>query len=74
MNLGIFNTSIAIEVTPFLDIGRVFNRLGASPLAELHKVYGLGFRGIAAPFVVGFVDVGYGSEGGAVFTGVNYPF
>lgn len=74
VNLGIFNTSIAIEVTPFLDIGRVFNRLGASPLAELHKVYGLGFRGIAAPFVVGFVDVGYGSEGGAVFTGVNYPF
>jgi hypothetical protein len=24
--------------------------------------------------VVGYVDVGYGSEGAAVFTGLNYPF
>jgi hypothetical protein len=37
-------------------------------------VYGLGFRGIARPFVVGYVDIGYGSEGIAAFTGLNYPF
>jgi hypothetical protein len=24
--------------------------------------------------VVGYVDIGYGSEGVAVFSGVNYPF
>jgi hypothetical protein len=24
--------------------------------------------------VVGYVDVGYGTEGAAVFTGLNYPF
>jgi len=24
--------------------------------------------------VVGYVDVGYGSEGSAVFTGIGYPF
>jgi hypothetical protein len=35
---------------------------------------GVGFRGIARPFVVGYVDVGYGRDGPAVFTGLNYPF
>jgi hypothetical protein len=37
-------------------------------------VGGIGFRGVARPFVVGYVDIGYGSEGVAVFTGLNYPF
>jgi hypothetical protein len=40
----------------------------------LHKVVGIGVRGIARPSVVGYVDVGYGTEGIAVFTGINYPF
>jgi hypothetical protein len=40
----------------------------------LHKVAGIGFRGVANPFVVGYVDLGYGSEGVAAFTGINYPF
>jgi hypothetical protein len=31
-------------------------------------------RGVASPFIVGYVDVGFGSEGPAVFTGINYPF
>jgi len=26
------------------------------------------------PQIVGFVDIGYGSEGTAIFTGVDYPF
>jgi hypothetical protein len=34
----------------------------------------VGFRAIARPFVVGYVDFGLGSEGVAVFTGLNYPF
>jgi hypothetical protein len=52
----------------------VFHNAGTVPLDDLHKVIGMGFRGIAAPFVVGYVDIGYGSEGAAVFTGLNYPF
>jgi hypothetical protein len=43
-------------------------------LTQLHKVAGIGVRGVARPFVVGYVDIGYGSEGVAVFTGLNYPF
>ncbi len=68
------STHIDIELTPLVDFGEVFAHSRDSPVAHMHHVVGLGFRGIASPFVVGYVDVGYGSEGGAVFTGINYPF
>jgi hypothetical protein len=43
-------------------------------VSDLHTVGGIGIRGIAAPFIVGYVDIGYGSEGAAIFSGINYPF
>jgi hypothetical protein len=67
-------TKLDIEVAPFVDLGRVFSSTSTDPLDHLHPVAGVGFRGIARPFVVGYVDVGYGSDGAAVFTGLNYPF
>jgi Omp85 superfamily domain len=67
------STHVELEVAPFIDVGRVFT-MGTSPLAQLHKVGGLAFRGIARPFVVGYVDIGFGSEGPAVFSGIYYPF
>ena len=73
-SINAVGTRIALELAPFLDTGRVFSSAGTDPLSHLHKVGGIGFRGIASPFVVGYVDVGYGSEGAAVFTGLNYPF
>ncbi len=68
------STFIDIEMTPFIDVGRVFEKTDTFPLDGLHPVFGLGFRGIARPFVVGYVDIGYGSEGVAAFTGLKYPF
>ncbi len=68
------STHVDIEIAPFIDLGRVFERLSTLPFTQLHHVYGVGFRGIARPFVVGYVDVGYGSNGAAVFTGISYPF
>jgi len=65
---------VDIEVAPFLDMGEVASHTGVDPLSGLHKVVGIGVRGIARPSVVGYVDVGYGTEGVAVFTGINYPF
>ena len=67
-------THVEIEVTPFVDLGRVFARNSTFPLEQLHQVYGIGFRGIARPSVVGYVDIGYGSNGVAAFTGIAYPF
>ena len=73
-SVRIASSRLDLEVAPFLDVGRVFSRLGAWPTSELHKVFGVGFRGVARPFVVGYVDIGYGNEGTAVFTGIGYPF
>ena len=67
-------TNLDVEIAPFVDLGHVFTRTSTNPVQQLHQVYGVGFRGIARPFVVGYVDIGYGSEGAAVFTGLNYPF
>ncbi len=72
--LNALGTRLTLQVAPFYDTGRVFSRAATVPLDKLHNVLGVGFRGIAAPFIVGYVDVGYGSEGAAVFTGINYPF
>lgn len=68
------SSRVDVELAPFVDLGRVFARSGDDPLEQLHHVFGLGFRAIARPFVVGKVDLGYGSEGAAVFTGLYYPF
>ena len=73
-SLHIFSTHADLELTPFIDVGRVFAGAGTWPLTQLHTVGGIGFRGVARPFVVGYVDIGYGNEGVAVFTGLNYPF
>jgi len=70
----IFGTHGILEIAPFMDVGRVGHDLGYDPFTDVHTVGGIGFRGIAEPFVVGFVDVGYGGEGVAVFSGINYPF
>jgi hypothetical protein len=67
-------TDVDIEIAPFIDVGRVFSQASSFPIDHVHQVYGVGFRGIARPFVVGYVDVGIGSDGAAVFTGLNYPF
>lgn len=74
VSFNAISTHIDLEVAPFADLGRVFGRLSTMPFGQLHHVEGVGFRGIARPFVVGYVDVGYGSNGIAVFTGISYPF
>jgi hypothetical protein len=70
----LFGTHGIFELAPFAEAGRVSHNLGYNPFSELHPVGGIGFRAIAEPFVVGFVDIGWGGEGAAVFSGINYPF
>jgi outer membrane protein assembly factor BamA len=74
MTFNAVATNLDIEVAPFIDVGRVFAKASDNPFSHVHPVFGVGFRGIARPFVVGYVDIGFGSEGAAVFTGLNYPF
>jgi hypothetical protein len=70
----LFGVNAQLEVAPFVETGQVFHHIYDSPLNDLHWVGGLGFRGIVRPQIVGFVDIGYGAEGSAIFTGVDYPF
>jgi hypothetical protein len=70
----VFATNLSLEATPFLDLGKVFSSEAENPLLHLHHAFGIGVRGVASPFIVGFVDVGFGPEGPAIFTGINYPF
>lgn len=72
-SMDAIGTHIDLELTPFADIGRVFHRAGTSPLSQLHVAGGLGMRAVASPTVVGYVDIGYGTEGLAAFTGISYP-
>lgn len=66
--------NIELQLAPFMDVGRVFARSTLPPLDGLHHVLGIGVRALARPFVVGYLDIGYGSAGAAAFTGINYPF
>lgn len=74
LSLRVVATHLDIEATPFIDVGRVYAGSFGPLASHLHKVGGLAFRGVARPFVVGYVDIGYGNEGTAIFTGINYPF
>ena len=70
----IFGVNAELELAPFFDFGQVFQSSRSSPFNDLHAVGGLGFRGVVRPQVVGFVDLGLGEQGAAVFTGLEYPF
>jgi Omp85 superfamily domain len=72
--LDLFNTHGIAELAPFVDLGRVFHNVSTVPFTNLHPAGGIGFRAIVMPFVVAFVDFGYGPNGTAVFSGINYPF
>jgi hypothetical protein len=74
LDIDAFGTHLDIEVAPFIDTGKVFTNLGDSPVSHLHTGGGLGFRGVARPYVVGYVDIGYGAEGASIFSGIDYPF
>jgi outer membrane protein assembly factor BamA len=67
-------TEVDLELAPFVDVAQVYPRMSDPPLSHPHEAYGVGFRGIARPNVVAYVDIGYGSEGTAAFSGINYIF
>ena len=69
-----FGVNPVLELAPFFETGQVFNGVTQSPVDDLHIAYGMGFRAVIRPQIVAFVDVGFGYEGSAVFSGVNYPF
>ena len=74
MAFNAFDTRLSLELAASLDAGKDFAALGASPLSHLHAAAGFGVRGVASPFVVGYVDIGFAHGNAAVFRGITYPF
>ncbi len=70
----ILNVAAEFEVAPFVDMGKVFGTFKKKQFRDYEVTPGIGFRGIVRPNVVGRVDYGYSSEGGAVFAGLDFPF
>jgi len=63
-----------IELAVFAEAGRVFKNFNDLGSGKIQAVVGGGIRFIAASQIVAKIDVGVGSEGMAIFTGLDYPF
>jgi outer membrane protein assembly factor BamA len=68
------NVRTDIELAVFTDVGRVFHNFSDLGSGKIQAVVGGGIRFLAASQIVAKIDVGVGSEGVAVFTGLDYPF
>lgn len=73
-HLRVLGTITEVETAPFLDVGKVTDTFAYRAFSQYEFNPGLGFRAIARPNVVGRLDVGTGSEGKAVFAGLDFPF
>ncbi|RPI37095.1 MAG: hypothetical protein EHM67_12060 [Hyphomicrobiaceae bacterium] len=72
INYGSVRTDIELAV--FTDVGRVFHNFSDLGSGKIQAVVGGGIRFLAASQIVAKIDVGLGSEGVAIFTGLDYPF
>ncbi len=70
----LFNVNTDWEIAPFLDLGAVARNLLDMTTKNFVANPGLGFRAVVRPNVVGRVDIGFGSEGPAIFATLGYPF
>jgi outer membrane protein assembly factor BamA len=72
LNYGNIRTDIELAV--FVDVGRVFRNFSDLGSGKIQAVVGGGIRFLAASQIVAKIDVGVGSEGMTIFTGLDYPF
>ena len=63
----LFGVLAALEVTPFVDLGKVFADSRDSPFTDLHAAPGLAFRVAVRPQVVAYVDLGIDGDGVSAF-------
>ena len=63
-----------LEISPFLDIGTVFDKPSLFTFSNMKYGPGIAFRLVMRPQVVGTIDIAFGSEGTNVIIQVGYPF
>ena len=69
-----FNVNVDWEAAPFIDFGSVMKSISQAQPRDFEFNPGLGLRGVVRPNIVGRIDVGFGTDGPAVFVGLGYPF
>ena len=70
----LFDVNADWEFAPFLDAGAVMSALDRINGHDFKFTPGFGIRAVVRPNIVGRMDIGFGSEGTAVFVGLGYPF
>lgn len=70
----LFNVNTDWEVAPFIDFGSVMKSISQAQGRDFEFNPGLGLRAVVRPNIVGRIDVGFGTDGPAVFVGLGYPF
>ncbi|MBI2880466.1 MAG: BamA/TamA family outer membrane protein, partial [Candidatus Tectomicrobia bacterium] len=63
-----------VETAPFVEVGQVFHSAGDIQFRQIRVSYGVGFRAVVRPNVVGKIDVGAADEGMNIRVGIDYPF
>lgn len=63
-----------IEGAIFVDIGQVFPSFRTMDHRDFEVVVGGGVRMVVRSQIVAKVDIGFGSDGSAIFAGLHYPF
>ncbi len=64
----------ACELALFVEAGRVFHTVTELSLRKTQMVSGVGVRLVVFSQLVAKIDVGFGSAGVAIFSGLDYPF
>jgi outer membrane protein assembly factor BamA len=72
--LHLFGVTAEFQAAPFVDVGKVFSTTDQLVGSGFEVTPGIGFRGLAAPSVVGHIEIGVSREGPAIFVGLDYPF
>ncbi len=63
-----------LELAPFVDVGTVFSTPSRLRMDNLRTGYGMAFRIVIRPQIVGTADLAFGKEGPNGIVKVGYPF
>ena len=63
-----------LELAFFVEAGQVFHTWNELRTKNIQTVSGVGLRLVVTSKLVAKIDIGFGREGRAIFTGLDYPF
>ncbi len=74
LKIILFNVKTNWQLAPFVEYGGVGSGFSRTGMDNFNLVYGLGFRAVIQPNIVGRVDFANSTEGFKIFVELGYPF